>query len=32
MSLFLRPPESLDGYTPKFAREFMRFGYKHQRS
>jgi len=27
MSLFRRDPETLDGFKPKFTREFMRFGY-----
>lgn len=27
-SLFVREPETLDGYTPKFSREEVRLGYK----
>lgn len=30
MGLFQREPETLDGFTPKFSREFMRFGYTYR--
>lgn len=31
MGLFQREPETLDGFTPKFSRAFMRFNYHYEK-